>query len=67
MLNLRLLTLHRRRFSSTTLIRQRRRSILGIRANRARWPDRRAEARKCVLLCANCHAEVEAGVVDVAA
>jgi hypothetical protein len=23
----------------------------------------RAEARKCVLLCANCHAEVEAGVV----
>ncbi|HVP02814.1 MAG TPA: hypothetical protein VMT10_09610 [Solirubrobacteraceae bacterium] len=21
----------------------------------------RAEARKCVLLCANCHAEVEAG------
>lgn len=25
----------------------------------------RAEARKCVLLCANCHAEVEAGVTDV--
>jgi hypothetical protein len=23
----------------------------------------RAEARKCVLLCSNCHAEVEAGVV----
>lgn len=23
----------------------------------------RAEARKCVLLCANCHGEVEAGVV----
>jgi hypothetical protein len=22
----------------------------------------RAEARKCVLLCANCHAEVEAGL-----
>jgi hypothetical protein len=22
----------------------------------------RAEAKKCVLLCANCHAEVEAGV-----
>jgi hypothetical protein len=22
----------------------------------------RAEARKCVLICANCHAEVEAGV-----
>jgi 5-methylcytosine-specific restriction endonuclease McrA len=25
----------------------------------------RAEARKCVLLCANCHAEVEAGVATV--
>ena len=25
----------------------------------------RAEARKCVLLCANCHAEVEAGAVGV--
>ncbi|MEX2196518.1 MAG: helix-turn-helix domain-containing protein [Thermoleophilaceae bacterium] len=24
----------------------------------------RAEARKCVLLCSNCHAEVEAGLVD---
>jgi hypothetical protein len=24
----------------------------------------RAEARKCVLLCANCHAEVEAGMVS---
>jgi transposase len=27
----------------------------------------RAEARKCVLLCANCHAEVEAGVVSLPA
>ena len=25
----------------------------------------RAEARKCVLLCANCHAEVEAGIADL--
>ena len=25
----------------------------------------RAEARKCVLLCSNCHAEVEAGVVSL--
>ena len=24
--------------------------------------DLRAEARKCVLLCANCHGEVEAGL-----
>jgi 5-methylcytosine-specific restriction endonuclease McrA len=27
----------------------------------------RAEARKCVLLCSNCHAEVEAGVVSLPA
>jgi hypothetical protein len=26
----------------------------------------RAEASKCVLLCANCHSEVEAGMVKVA-
>ena len=25
----------------------------------------RAEARKCVLLCSNCHAEVETGMVSV--
>jgi hypothetical protein len=37
-------------------------SDLGI----ARSLDRaRAEARKCALLCANCHAEVEAGVARV--
>jgi transposase len=37
-------------------------SALGV----ARSIDRaRAEARKCVLLCANCHAEVEAGVARV--
>jgi transposase len=28
--------------------------------------EMRAEARKCVLLCANCHAEVEAGMTSVA-
>jgi transposase len=27
--------------------------------------EMRAEARKCVLLCANCHAEVEAGIVKI--
>jgi transposase len=27
----------------------------------------RAEARKCVLLCANCHAEVEGGVAELSA
>jgi hypothetical protein len=25
----------------------------------------RAEARKCILLCANCHAEVEAGLITL--
>jgi hypothetical protein len=25
----------------------------------------RAEAAKCVLLCSNCHAEVEGGLVDL--
>jgi len=27
--------------------------------------EMRAEARKCALLCANCHAEVEAGIVRI--
>jgi len=27
--------------------------------------DLRKEARKCVLLCSNCHAEVEAGMVSI--
>jgi hypothetical protein len=25
----------------------------------------RAEVRKCILLCSNCHAEVEAGMVEL--
>lgn len=29
--------------------------------------EMRAEARKCILLCANCHAEVEAGIVRIEA
>ncbi len=28
--------------------------------------EARAEASKCVLLCANCHAEVEAGILALA-
>jgi len=29
------------------------------------WAELRVEADKCALLCANCHAEVEAGVVEL--
>jgi hypothetical protein len=29
------------------------------------YAEARAEAQKCVLLCANCHAEVEAGVLQL--
>jgi hypothetical protein len=29
--------------------------------------EMREEAEKCVLLCANCHAEVEAGIVTIEA
>ncbi len=37
--------------------------VFQVSARYARSLDRaRAEARKCALLCANCHAEVEAGV-----
>lgn len=34
---------------------------LSLRGETRRIDELRAEARKCVLLCANCHAEVEAG------
>lgn len=38
----------------------------GLARRGARSLDKlRAEARKCVLLCSNCHAEVEAGLVEV--
>jgi transposase len=37
-------------------------SHLGVTRSLARCRD---EAMKCVLLCANCHAEVEAGIVDL--
>lgn len=30
------------------------------------WEKLKKEARKCVLLCSNCHAEVESGVVKLA-
>ena len=31
------------------------------------WSKSRREAQKCVLLCANCHAEVEAGLIELPA
>ena len=34
-----------------------------VTARRVSWDRVREEAAKCVLLCANCHAEVEAGFV----
>ena len=38
---------------------------LGVRGITRSIADLRAEAAKCVLLCANCHAEVEAGVTEL--
>ena len=38
---------------------------LSLRGVTRRIDDLRKEARKCVLLCANCHAEVEPGAAQV--
>jgi hypothetical protein len=38
---------------------------LGVRGITRSLEKLRAEARKCVLLCANCHAEVEVGAVQL--
>jgi hypothetical protein len=38
---------------------------LGLRGVTRSLERVRAEARKCVLLCANCHAEVEGGVAEL--
>jgi hypothetical protein len=38
---------------------------LSIRGRTVGIDKLRAEARKCVLLCATCHAEVEAGDTEV--
>lgn len=40
---------------------------VGSRGLTRSWKAVRAEAAKCVLLCANCHAEVESGHTDLAA
>ncbi|MBP9703047.1 HNH endonuclease [Candidatus Woesebacteria bacterium] len=29
------------------------------------WEKMAAEARKCVLVCANCHREIHAGLIDI--
>ena len=41
--------------------------LFGIRCagNTMSWEKMRAELDKCVLLCANCHREVEAGLVNL--
>jgi transcription elongation factor Elf1 len=39
---------------------------LGMRGLTRSLTKIQAEARKCVLLCGNCHAEVEAGVISLA-
>ena len=41
--------------------------VLSLRGVTRRIDDLREEARKCVLLCANCHAEVEVGMATVEA
>ena len=51
----------RRRCSSTTSIRRTKAFALAARGMRARWSAAARRRAKCVLLCANCHAEVEAG------
>ncbi len=52
-----------RRSSSTTSIRPAKRFNLSLKGLARSYAEARAEAQKCVLLCANCHAEVEAGVL----
>lgn len=36
-----------------------------ISSNNHTWAERLEEAKKCVLLCRNCHAEVEEGLIDL--
>lgn len=37
----------------------------GIRANPKKWDDLVNELRKCILVCANCHFEIHAGVLEI--
>jgi transposase len=52
--------LHFHHLDSTTKVFQ-----LGFRGHARSLEMSRAEARKCALLCANCHAEVEAGLTSL--
>ena len=47
------------------LDRTQKRFHLGLKGLGRALDNVREEARKCVLLCANCHAEVEGGVASV--
>jgi hypothetical protein len=47
------------------VVRSEKRFALSHRGVARSLEKARAEARKCALLCANCHAEVEAGLIEV--
>ena len=65
LLPLRLRALASVRCTSITSTRRRRRSPSRASGVTRSLTAARAEATKCVLLCANCHAEVEAGITVV--
>ena len=65
---LRLRPVHTAHSSSTTSIRATKSfAIAGLRGVARSLERGRGEARKCVLLCANCHAEVEGGIATIRA
>lgn len=40
---------------------------LGLRGLTRSWHSIEQELRKCILVCANCHREIHAGLVDITA